>query len=158
MSGMKKFVFVLFIVFSMNSLFSQDKGLEIILSQDTILVGNRFELSYKIKNLDARIKETPELLNFKLLSGPNQSSQMSILNGEMSREISLSFILLAEEEGVYELPMPILESNEEGLEFEKKYLVVLPNPDNIRQPLHKDDKELPTVPQKKKTKRKLYRI
>ena len=144
--------------FSLSNLHAQDGGLEISISQDTILAGNKFELSYTIKNVDATIKDIPALDSFKLISGPNQSSSMSFINGEMSKEISLSFILIADEEGVFEIPQPELLSEDENLTFEKRYLVVLPNPDNIQEPLLRDEKNKGLTPKKKKTKRKLYRI
>jgi len=150
---MKRLFFTSVLALSMNFLLAQDNGLEIILSRDSILAGNKVELIYRLINVKAKIKDIPELKNFMIISGPNHSSQMSIINGDVSSETALSFILVAEEEGVFEVPIPILDTNQEGLSFPKKYLTVLPNPDKIEM-----DTKQPVVPKKKKTKRKLYRI
>ena len=142
----------------MNFLIAQENGLEIIISQDSILAGNKFELTYKLKNVQAQIIDIPNLDKFRVISGPNHSSQMTIVNGAMSSESALSFVLMAQEEGVFEMPLPVLDSEKSGLSFPKKYLTVLPNPDNIKETPHNESIDKPNIPKKRKTKRKLYRI
>ena len=65
---------------------------------DTVAIGKPFEVNFIIENAKGQI-EVPEFIGLKLVGGPNQSSSMSIINGEMSQSMSISYILMAEEEG-----------------------------------------------------------
>lgn len=69
-------------------------------SQNTVYAGKRFELKFSL-NAEGSNFKAPDLSNFRILSGPNQSTSMSIINGRMSREISFSYILEATKEGQF---------------------------------------------------------
>jgi len=56
-------------------------------------VNQAFTLTYKIAVPGARNFVPPDLSNFQVLSGPNQSSNMSVVNGRMTQSISLSYQL-----------------------------------------------------------------
>ncbi len=77
-------------------------------SKTTLSVGEQFEITY---TLDVRGKNflPPEFRGFQVLSGPNESSNISYINGNISQSISYSYYLSAEKEGSYSLrPATIL--------------------------------------------------
>src|SRR5690606_34376948 len=55
----------------------------------------------------------PDLSQFKVLGGPNQSRSTQYINGRMSSSVSLSYVLVATEEGNYDIgPASIQVKNE----------------------------------------------
>ncbi|MBD99102.1 MAG: hypothetical protein CMO34_04595 [Verrucomicrobia bacterium] len=72
------------------------------LSSSTVEVGQRFRITFSVNTNFSNLIE-PDLSRFKLLSGPNQSSSTQIINGNVSQELSVSYILVATEEGTYSI-------------------------------------------------------
>ncbi len=74
----------------------------------TVEVNRNFRLSYKINRGKVKDPKMATLDNFVILSGPNRSSSssMSIINGKMTSEQSVTFtyILVATEEGTFTIP------------------------------------------------------
>ena len=58
-----------------------------------------FELSFRLANVDASNFSAPPLTDFDLVSGPNRSSRVQIVNGRSSRETSFSYILAPKRTG-----------------------------------------------------------
>lgn len=73
-------------------------------SVDRTKVGlnERFEVTYSINGSGEF--EYPSFTNFKQLSGPNQSSQTSIVNGSVSQKKSISYTLRPKKLGTFTLP------------------------------------------------------
>ncbi len=61
-------------------------------SKNTVTVDEQFKLTFKI-NAQASNFQAPDLSDFRLYSGPNQSSSMQWVNGVMSSSISFSYVL-----------------------------------------------------------------
>lgn len=59
-----------------------------------------FQIAFTI-NTSASNFKAPNLSDFDVYSGPNQSSSMQIVNGNMSQSISLSYMLSAKKEGKF---------------------------------------------------------
>lgn len=72
------------------------------LSSSTVEVGQRFRITLSVNSNFSNLVE-PDLSNFKLLSGPNQSSSTQIINGNVSQELTVSYILVATEKGTYNI-------------------------------------------------------
>ncbi|GAB5464887.1 MAG: BatD family protein [Candidatus Kapaibacteriales bacterium] len=73
-------------------------------SPTTVTEGQRFQISY-VLDAEGRNFVPPNFGNdIKVLSGPNQSSSMRIINGNMSRELSFSYIAVAQKVGRIEIP------------------------------------------------------
>lgn len=70
------------------------------LNRKTVPVGDVFQISFTI-NTNASNFKAPDFRDFDVYSGPNQSSQMSVINGQMSQSISLSYYLAAKKEGKF---------------------------------------------------------
>lgn len=137
------------------------------MSTDSLLMGNRLKVTFILKNGEGRNFEPPSFAGFQVVGGPNQSSSMSIVNGNMSREASFSFYLMPLEEGNYFIDPAII--NVEGKPYETTPLevIVFPNPDGVKQEIPNanpglqwnnlpwEKPETPRIDGKKK--RKIYR-
>ena len=130
---MKKIVYALTLLFlgSTYSVQAQDFSFSVELSSDTVLVGNYIELSYKLENAKGKIVP-PNFKGFAIISGPNISSSISIINGDMSSSESYSYYLEPEDVGVYEIDPAYVEIEGESYESRPLEIIVLPNPDGIK--------------------------
>jgi hypothetical protein len=73
------------------------------LNTQRVAVGDRFSVTYKLEAQGDGF-QAPTFENFKVLSGPNQSSSMSWVNGQMSSSISYSYILTPVRTGRFTIP------------------------------------------------------
>ena len=67
-------------------------------------VGERVKVTYTLEGADGKKFIQPTFNGFRLLSGPNTSSNMQWVNGNFSSSKSFSFILLAMQEGKQTIP------------------------------------------------------
>jgi len=68
-------------------------------SHTVVKTGDRFQVQFSA-NVQMSNFKAPNLgSNFRVLSGPNESTQMSWVNGKTSHQISYSYILMAVKEG-----------------------------------------------------------
>ncbi|MGB0916873.1 MAG: BatD family protein [Flavobacteriales bacterium] len=67
-----------------------------------VQMGQRFQVTWSI-DANASGFTAPEITNFRVLGGPNQSTSMQYVNGSMSQSISYSYVLYAEREGEFEI-------------------------------------------------------
>jgi hypothetical protein len=72
-------------------------------SRNPVSTGERFQVTYSIEG-DASGFQAPSFKGFTFLSGPSQSQSMQIINGQVSRSMSYSFILQAGDPGKYTIP------------------------------------------------------
>ncbi len=74
-----------------------------------VVIGNTFTVSYTLKNADPSDFTPPNFKNFQILSGPSQSTSVSIINGRKSQEIGYSYVLQPKSIGKYRInPASIL--------------------------------------------------
>ncbi|MBM2815787.1 MAG: hypothetical protein HW421_2549 [Ignavibacteria bacterium] len=69
-------------------------------NQSSIAPGENIQLTFSI-NVEAKNFKAPDFKGFSVLSGPNQSQNISIVNGQMSRTLSFVFVLQAGNPGKY---------------------------------------------------------
>jgi hypothetical protein len=94
---MKKVISILFLIITLtNSSLAQK--LTVQTSRNRVAVGETFQISFSLNGNGSNFK-APNLNDFDVYSGPNQSSSMSFINGVMSQSITLSYILAAKREG-----------------------------------------------------------
>lgn len=122
----------LLVLFFGNIALTQDASIVVEVSMDTILLGNHFEVRFTVKNASGKF-ERPSFEGFNILAGPNTSSSMSMINGEVKQESSYSFILEPRDIGRYYIEPAYFTVSEEVLETIPVTIEVLPNPDNIVQ-------------------------
>jgi hypothetical protein len=71
-------------------------------SRNTVGVGEQFEASFSI-DANASGFEAPALTNFDVYSGPNESTSVEFVNGNVSQSITFSYILAAKQEGTFSI-------------------------------------------------------
>ena len=101
---MKKYIFILFIIL-LNSVNTFAQNIDFRASaKNVVTVGEQFQLSFTVNAKGSGLK-MPDLSNFIVLSGPNQSSSSSvqIINGQISQSSSYSYtyILQAKKDGKF---------------------------------------------------------
>ncbi len=83
-------------------------------SQQSVDQGGTFRLVYELKNMAAQNFTPPDFKNFEVLSGPNQGSNTTIINGQVSRSIRISYDLLAPKPGKFIIePAEVLVNNKQ---------------------------------------------
>lgn len=147
---------------------AQDAKFSVTVSSDSILLGNYLQVSFLLENANGSDFSPPTFENFAVVSGPNTSSSMSIINGEVSQSISYTYYLEPSDIGSYYITPASISTEEKVLETEPVEIQVLPNPDGvIQRPQAKQRRRMdffrpPATPQPpaapKKKKRKIYKL
>jgi len=129
---------------------AQDATVRVELCSDTVMVGHQFTLTYIVNGGQVNGLSDPDLTAFNLLSGPNTSSSMSIINGQMSAKSSVNFVLQARTPGDFTIEPATLTINGEQIQVEPLNIHVIENPDGV---LLED--LMPQTPRKRKSKKKV---
>jgi len=147
-----------------------DKYITAIVASDTILEGNSFEFKIVIRNLKGDFTP-PNFSDFDIVGGPNMSTSMQYINGNMFRESTYTYHLKARKVGENYIEESYLEIAGENIETSAIPVFIMDNPEQIQKdykirgqghselifPFHFGDQDS-TIELKKKTKRKLKRI
>ena len=100
----------------------------------SVVVNQRFKLSYTINTTDAKEPVISEIPGFELLMGPSASTQTSYsnYNGKESSSVSVTFtyILLAKEEGTFTIPAAKITAAGKELTSNSVTIKVLPEGQN----------------------------
>lgn len=105
---------------------AQEIEFSVSLSADTIELNNRLEVTFTLKNAQGARFEPPQFEGFRLLAGPNTSSQFSIVNGKTSSSVSYSYILEPLEEGQYYIQPAFIDAGGKTLETALREVWVVP--------------------------------
>jgi hypothetical protein len=87
-------------------------------------LGDHFQLSFHIENLEGKF-EAPDFRDFDILSGPNTSMSMSIMNGEMRRSSSYTYILRPRFSGEFYIEPAVLTGGDLDVETEPIKITIL---------------------------------
>jgi hypothetical protein len=109
---------------------AQKDGFYLQLKSDTVLAGNILQVTFVANNVAGKF-EGPDFEGVNIVGGPNTSTSMSMVNGEVTQHASYSYSLYLEEIGEVMIPPAYLMTNEETLETEPISIIVLPNPEGI---------------------------
>ncbi|MGB0882600.1 MAG: BatD family protein [Vicingaceae bacterium] len=90
--------------------YGQDVTFTAAASHTKVKTGDRFKIEFTA-NAEVSNFRAPKLSNFRVLSGPNQSTQMSWVNGKTSSSISYSYILMAVKEGEFTIGPAVAAAN-----------------------------------------------
>jgi hypothetical protein len=96
----KKLFFVFLLGVTAHSLGAQ-VSFEASLSSDKVLLEGTLEVSFTLRNSSGKDFEAPAFNNFTVLSGPNQATRTTRINGRQSTEISISYILKPTRTGTF---------------------------------------------------------
>ncbi len=173
---MKKLFIASFMMLTISLISQEEAKFTVEISSDSVLLGNYIEVKFTIENTAVKNFEAPNFEGFSIVSGPNQSSSMRIINGQVSQSISYSYYLEPNDIGNYYIQPAFVDTGEEILESAPIEVLVADNPDGIiQQPRQNSPNdffndffernrspffhfEKPAKPKKKKKKRKVYRI
>jgi hypothetical protein len=75
-----------------------------------VQVGQRFRVTWEL-NTNGSNFTAPEITEFRVLGGPNQSTNMQYINGSMSQSVSYSYVLQAVKEGSFEIGPASMKAN-----------------------------------------------
>lgn len=104
---------ILMLFFVQSGLFAQKFTAQV--SKNKLAAGEVFQLTFTINSSGTNFK-APNLSDFDVFSGPNQSTSMQIINGSMSQSISLSYILAPKKEGKFTIGPATIVANGNKLE------------------------------------------
>lgn len=93
----------------------QAQSLSASVSRNPVAVGEQFQLTFSL-NATGNNFEGPPLSDFFVLSGPNQSSSVQIINGNISQSLSFTYYLQAKTEGQFKIGSASIISNGKKLE------------------------------------------
>ncbi len=173
---MKRLLFLLvFATLFLTAAFAQKVPVFTVeVSSDSILVGNYFMVRFTLENASSKDFQPPAFDDFNIISGPNMSSSMTSINGEVSQKVSYTFYLEPKDIGNFYIQPASVNTGENTLETKPLLIMVVPNPDGlIQQPKMEERFDLnwqmdnfftpPTMPKKedekpRKKTRKTYKI
>ncbi len=131
---MKNFLTAFLLVSVPLVLLAQDdqvQAFEVQVSTDTILYGNYLEVRFTAHNISGQF-ESPKFEDFKVVGGPNQSTNMTIVNGAASQSASYSYFIEPKNTGLVIIePAYYVVDNQENYETPPIEIFCLPNPDGI---------------------------
>lgn len=125
---MKTWIFSFLFCVAFCDAYSQ--SLSATVSSDSILLGNVFILEVTLDDVNGDIPNV-DVSSFDLISGPNMSSSMSIINGQTQSSKSLTYYLKPTDLGNYFIEPIFLEVEGEILETDAIEINVYPNPDGL---------------------------
>jgi len=142
------------------------KEFTVTVSNDSILLGNHFEVTFTLKNVSGNDFHAPNFRGFDVVGGPNQSMSSTFINGEMSQASSYTYLLQPKEVGTYYIEPGDINTEKGILETTPVEINVFPNPDNIKQEIpNKRDTfdpfkgfDFPSRKKEPKKKRRVYKI
>lgn len=117
----------------------QVQSFEVKISSDSILLGNYLEVRFTAKNIQGEF-DPPRFEDFEVIGGPNQSTSMSIVNGETSQTASYSYFIKPRNTGLLHLePAYFVTGEDQSFETSPVDIYCLPNPDGVVQESRIDD-------------------
>lgn len=100
----------------------------------SVVVNQQFRLSYKVNRAKVKEPSIADIPGFRILSGPNRSTQQSIqmMNGKMesTESVTFTYILMAEKEGEYTFPAATVTVDGEKVTSNTVKVKVLPEDKN----------------------------
>lgn len=156
---------------------AQERSFELVVA-DSVGLEGAFQVEFRLKNARGDRFQAPDFdENFEQLGAPSQSYNTSYINGKVTRELIYTFRLQAKELGTFVIEPATIIVDEEVLESAWKKIVVAEGISNknlsSRRSLFGNWGQLPRIkkpqrpnqtlpkeelPQKKKKKRKTYKM
>lgn len=168
---MKNLLFTIGFIFIGLFATAQDAKFSVTVNSDSVLLGNYLKVSFLLENANGNDFSPPTFENFTVVSGPNTSSSLSIVNGVVSQSVSYTYYIEPSDIGSYYITPASIATDEKVLETQPIEIQVFPNPDGIIQRPREERRQRmdffqpfpstpqsPVAPKKKKKKRKVYRL
>ncbi len=131
-----KRIIVLFIIglfFQTVARAQSEAKFSVEISSDSILLGNYFIVKFTLENANSNNFQAPDFSDFRVVSGPNFSSSMTVINGNMSQKASYTFYLEPRDIGNFFIQPASIDTEAGTLETIPLEILVVPNPKGIIQ-------------------------
>lgn len=102
-------------------------------STDSVLMGNYFEVKFILENANGQNFEAPVFEQFDVVSGPNFSTSYSMVNGNVTQSMTVTYFLEPKDVGSFYVLPASVEAEGKVLETAPLEVLVSPNPDGIQQ-------------------------
>jgi hypothetical protein len=109
-----------------------DGSFTLELSSDTVLIGNTISISYNIENLEGEFV-APDLEDFRIVAGPNVSSQYSSFNGRVTQRSSHTYYLMPKDIGISTIGEAKILTGMEEIGLDAIRITVLDNPHGLEE-------------------------
>ncbi len=86
----------------LSSIANAQASLTASVTRNPVAVDQQFQLNFSL-NASGSNFSPPDLSDFTVLSGPNQSTSMQFINGNMTQSLTLSYILQPKREGSFKI-------------------------------------------------------
>lgn len=96
------FLFLAYLLTGSNASMAQTPFLSATANKSTAGTNEQFQLTYTL-NASGQRFQGPDLSDFYVHSGPNQSTSMQYVNGNFSQSISITYLLQPKKEGTYKI-------------------------------------------------------
>jgi hypothetical protein len=98
----KNYLLLLFSTF-ISSISAQEVSFYATSDARQIVAGNYFQVTFTLENGQGDTFRAPNFANFEIMSGPNRSSQISIINGRKSEKMSFTYGLTSKNPGKHKI-------------------------------------------------------
>ena len=113
-----------FCLLAITGLSLQAQTLNVSPKSVQITEDQRFKVSYTLEGASLDDFQRPDLSNFFVVGGPNQSRSVQFINGKMSQSSSVSYVLMPKKQGVFNIPSATVTANGKALRSGKVKVVV----------------------------------
>lgn len=134
---MKAAVFSAILLFFMPFWVNAQKAMQFSasVSSDTVLLGHYFKLTFTLENGQGSHFSFPDLgSDIEVVSGPNTSSSISIINGETTQKQSFSYLVRPTKPGTLHILPATIETSNGILETTPIQIAIQPNEAGLPQP------------------------
>jgi hypothetical protein len=120
------FIWVLVICLgNFNVALAQDISFTASVDKNQLAVGEQFELTFTLNGATGgKNFRAPSLNDFLTLSGPNSSTNMQFINGQMSSSVSYSYVLQPRSEGKFTIGQATIEAGGKQYQSQPITLVI----------------------------------
>ena len=116
---MKKSFFLWAMLLFSLATYAQKAKFSVKVSKTTVKTNTQFKVDFVLENVGGGQFQAPNFEDFTVVGGPNQSSQMSIVNGEVSQSMTYTYMLMPKKAGEFVLPAASMKLKTETLKTEK---------------------------------------
>ena len=118
---LNKLVILLLLLLFVNAVALAQAVLTATVNKNAVSTSEQFQLTYSL-NTSGRGFQGPDLKDFYVLGGPNQSTSMQFVNGSVSQSISFNYILQPKAEGTFKIGFASIEA--EGKRIQSNGLII----------------------------------
>lgn len=130
-------ILILILLFS-EGVFAQSFTASV--SKNPVTVGERFQVTFSVNTVGTNFK-APDFKGLSVLSGPNQSQSIQIINGAMNRSLSFNYILYADKVGDYTINPATITIDGQAEKSNSIQIKVLPESDVQKQRRQQEEEQ-----------------